>query len=83
MNHNDIEKIHAILISLSSSQRKQLIAEVRRQGIPLRDIQPYAYAEAPGIPHIFLYFDDDKTPHPYFSVEKEIWDTIYNNIINL
>lgn len=70
---SDIQTLHARLSSLTARQRKRLVASLRGQGIPLRDIRPFVYPEAPGIKHIFLYFEGKDEAVPYFEVEKEMW----------
>lgn len=82
MNNHDITHIHSILSQLTSAQRKRLVKSIRERGIPLREIQPYTYAETPGIKHVFLYFEGEKKPTPYFLVEKEIWEEICRIILS-
>lgn len=81
MNTYSITHIHALLSSLSPARRKQLVQTIRQGGIPLRDIRPYAYPQAPGIKHVFLYFDGQSEPVPYFEADSQVWHTICEAIL--
>lgn len=44
-------------------------------------IQPYAYSEAPGIKHLFFYFEGSREAVPYFLLEPSVWQTVQKEIM--
>ena len=65
-------------------ERKVFLQALQCQGLRITDIAYYAYPEAPGIKHVFFYFEGEKEPVPYFMLEKEILlkiqDLIYEKV---
>ena len=62
---------------LTKKQRQQLLAALQSQGINIVKIEAYEYADAPGIKHLFFYFEEDsKKAIPYFMLDSEVWEEI-------
>ena len=49
--------------------------------LPIVRIQPYAYSEAPGIKHLFFYFEGSREAVPYFLLEPSVWQTVQKEIM--
>ena len=80
----DINTIYTKYKLLTKKQRQQLLAALQSQGINIVKIEAYEYADAPGIKHLFFYFEKDrKKAVPYFMLEKEIWKEIQQCIIKI
>ena len=83
MTH-DINTIYTKYKQLSKKQRQQPLAALQPQGINIVKIEAYEYSDAPGIKHLFFYFEEDrKKAVPYFMLEKEIWKEIQQCIIKI
>lgn len=79
----DISTVYSHYKRLSAKQRSRLLASLHEQGIHVKSIEAYEYADAPGIKHMFFYFSDaPKAAIPYFLLEPEIWATIQESIMN-
>lgn len=73
----DINTIYTKYKQLTKKQRQQLLAALKSQGINIVKIEAYEYADAPGIKHLFFYFEEDsKKAIPYFMLESEVWEKI-------
>lgn len=80
----DINTIYTKYKQLTKKQRQQLLTALQSQGINIVKIEAYEYADAPGIKHLFFYFEEDrKKAVPYFMLEKEIWKEIQQCIIKI
>ena len=80
----DINTIYTKYKLLTKKQRQQLLATLRSQGINIVKIEAYEYADAPGIKHLFFYFEEDrKKAVPYFMLDYNTWEQILNEIIYL
>lgn len=80
----DINTIYTKYKLLTKKQRQRLLATLQSQGINIVKIEAYEYADAPGIKHLFFYFEEDrKKAVPYFMLEKEIWKEIQQCIIKI
>lgn len=44
-------------------------------------LQPYAYSEAPGIKHLFFYFEGSREAVPYFLLEPSVWQTVQRELM--
>ena len=73
----DINTIYTKYKQLTKKQRQQLLAALQSQGINIVKIEAYEYADAPGIKHLFFYFEEDsKKAIPYFMLDSEVWEKI-------
>lgn len=73
----DINTIYTKYKQLTKKQRQQLLAALQSQGIDIVQIEAYEYADAPGIKHLFFYFEEDsKKAIPYFMLDSEVWEEI-------
>lgn len=80
----DINTIYTKYKLLTKKQRQQLLATLQSQGINIVKIEAYEYADAPGIKHLFFYFEEDrKKAVPYFMLDYNTWEQILNEIIYL
>ena len=80
----DINTIYTKYKQLTKKQRQQLLAALQSQGIDIVQIEAYEYADAPGIKHLFFYFEEDrKKAVPYFMLDYNTWEQILNEIIYL
>ena len=80
----DINTIYTKYKQLTKKQRQQLLAALQSQGINIVKIEAYEYADAPGIKHLFFYFEEDrKKAVPYFMLDYNTWEQILNEIIYL
>lgn len=80
----DINTIYTKYKLLTKKQRQQLLATLQSQGINIVKIEAYEYPDAPGIKHLFFYFEEDrKKAVPYFMLDYNTWDQILNEIIYL
>ena len=62
---------------LTKKQRQQLLTALQLQGINIVKIEAYEYADAPGIKHLFFYFEEDnRKAIPYFMLDSEVWEKI-------
>lgn len=80
MKYDNINSVYEAYKSLGRAQRRQLVADLCAQGIRLRRIEAYTYPEAPGIKHLFFYFEHQKEAVPYFMLEPDIWKTVCDTI---
>lgn len=78
MKQFDIEKVYEAYIHLDKAQRKELIARLNAEGIPVLRIEAYTYKDAPGIKHLFFYMKGSKDAEPYFMMDKKVLDIIQN-----
>ena len=80
----DINTIYTKYKLLTKKQRQQLLDTLQSQGINIVKIEAYEYADAPGIKHLFFYFEEDrKKAVPYFMLDYNTWEQILNEIIYL
>lgn len=67
---------------LTKKQRQQLLTALQSQSINIVKIEAYEYADAPGIKHLFFYFEEDcRKAIPYFMLDNDIWEQIQLFII--
>ena len=80
----DINTIYTKYEQLTKKQRQQLLAALQSQGINIVKIEAYEYADAPGIKHLFFYFEEDsKKAIPYFILDKKVWEEIQMAIMKI
>lgn len=72
-------QLYIYLKSLSKAEMRQLISDLRTQGIPVKSIRPYAYPEMPKAFHILFSFDDSNEELDYFQLSP----SLYLHILNL
>lgn len=78
----DINTIYTKYKQLTKKQRQQLLAALQSEGINIVKIEAYEYADAPGIKHLYFYFEEDsKKAIPYFMLDSEIWEKISSHIM--
>lgn len=76
MTYN-IKDIYAHYKSLTKKQQREIIDTLQSQGINIVEIEAYEYSDAPGIKHLFFYFEEDrKKAVPYFMLDSEAWEKI-------
>lgn len=78
MKQFDIERVYEAYTKLDKVQRKELIARLNAEGIPVSKIEAYTYKDAPGIKHLFFYLEGNKEAVPYFMMDKKVLDIIQN-----
>ena len=78
MKQFDIERVYEAHTKLDKAKRKELIARLNAEGIPVSKIEAYAYKDAPGIKHLFFYMKGSKEAVPYFMMDKEVLDIVQN-----
>ena len=76
MKTYDIDTLYQKYKSLNKRQRVRLLSRLQARGIAIVRIQPYAYSEAPGIRHLFFYFEGSPEAVPYFLLEPSVWQTV-------
>lgn len=83
MKQFDIERVYEAYTKLDKAQRKEIIARLNAEGIPVSKIEAYTYKDAPGIKHLFFYLEGHKEAVPYFMMDKEVLDLVQNYCLNL
>lgn len=78
MKQFDIERVYEAYTKLDKAQRKELIARLNAEGIPVSKIEAYTYKDAPGIKHLFFYMKGNKVAVPYFMMDKKVLDIVQN-----
>ena len=77
--------LYILLIFLLQQRRSYfLFFEAIRQNWMLTAIvriQPYAYSEAPGIKHLFFYFEGSREAVSYFLLESSVWQAVQKEIM--
>lgn len=76
MKTYDIDTLYQKYKSLNKRQRVRLLSRLQARGIAIVRIQPYAYSEAPGIRHLFFYFEGSPEAVPYFLLEPSVWQAV-------
>ena len=77
----DINTIYTMYKQLTKKQRQQHLTALQSQGINIVKIEAYEYADAPGIKHLFFYFEEDrKKAIPYFMLDSEVWKKFCNSL---
>ena len=82
MKQFDIEKVYEAYTKLDNAQRKELIARLNAEGIPVSRIETYTYKDAPGIKHLFFYLEGNKEAVPYFMMDKEVLSVVQELILD-
>lgn len=72
MKEFDVKRFFDSYSKKNRRERKAFLQALRCQGLHITDIACYTYSEAPGIKHVFFYFEGKKEPVPYFMLEKEV-----------
>lgn len=81
MKSYDIDTLYQKYKSLNKRQRVRLLSRLQAQGIAIVRIQPYAYSEAPGIKHLFFYFEGKREAVPYFLLEPSVWQAVQRELM--
>lgn len=81
MKSYDIDTLYQKYKSLNKRQRVRLLSRLQAQGIAIVRILPYAYSEAPGIKHLFFYFEGKREAVPYFLLESSVWQTVQRELM--
>lgn len=76
MKSYDIDTLYQKYKSLNKRQRNLLLSRLQARGIAIVRIEPYAYSEAPGIKHLFFYFEGSREAVPYFLLEPSVWQVV-------
>lgn len=80
MRQFDIGEICAAYSVMNKRQRKMIIRQLREKGIDVASIDCFTYADAPGIPQMYVRFGNNKEYLPYFMLPErqleEIRDVI-------
>ena len=82
MKQFDIERVYEAYTKLDKAQRKELIARLNAEGIPVSKIEAYTYKDAPGIKHLFFYMKGSKDAVPYFMMDKEVQSVVQELILD-
>lgn len=81
MTYN-IKDIYTHYKNLTKKQRTEVLASLQSQGFNIVRIEAYEYADAPGIKHMFFYFEEDKNKAvPYFMLDTEVWERVQREIM--
>lgn len=80
MKQFDIERVYEAYTKLDKAQRKELIARLNAEGIPVLRIEAYTYKDAPGIKHLFFYLEDSNKIIPYYLLPLKYLKLIENEI---
>ena len=73
MEHFDIKQVYNNYIKLNKAQRKSVLLQLQKEGIPIKAIEAYTYPEAPGLVHLFFHFEGTAEGIPYFQLtEKQL-----------
>lgn len=73
MEHFDIKQVYNKYIKLNKAQRKSVLLQLQKEGIPVKAIEAYTYSEAPGLVHLFFHFEGTSEGIPYFQLtEKQL-----------
>ena len=79
---SEILTIYSRYRQLTQKQRRHLLAALQQQGISVIRIEAYEYPDAPGIKHMFFYFQDSpQNPIPYFLLPPQLWQTIQDCVM--
>lgn len=81
MKTYDIDTLYQKYKSLNKRQRVRLLSRLQARGIAIVRIEPYAYFEAPGIKHLFFYFEGSREAVPYFLLEPSVWQTVQRELM--
>ena len=81
MKSYDIDTLYQKYKSLNKRQRVRLLSRLQARGIAIVRIQPYAYSEAPGIKHLFFYFEGKREAVPYFLLESSVWQAVQRELM--
>ena len=55
-----------------------LLSQITKSVFGRLQIEAYEYADAPGIKHLFFYFEEDsRKAIPYFMLDSEVWEKIF------
>ncbi len=81
MKSYDIDTLYQKYKSLNKRQRVRLLSRLQAQGIAIVRIQPYVYPEAPGIKHLFFYFEGSREAVPYFLLESSVWQAVQRELM--
>lgn len=82
MKQFDIERVYEAYTKLDKAQRKELIARLNAEGIPVSKIEAYTYKDAPGIKHLFFYFKNSTKNVPYYLIPEDHLNTIQKIILS-
>ena len=83
MKSYDIDTLYQKYKSLNKRQRVRLLSRLQARGIAIVRIEPYAYSEAPGIKHLFFYFEGSREAVPYFLLEPSVWQTVQTVLMEI
>lgn len=83
MKSYDIDTLYQKYKSLNKRQRVRLLSRLQARGIAIVRIQPYAYSEAPGIKHLFFYFEGSREAVPYFLLESSVWQAVQRELMKI
>lgn len=73
MEHFDIKQVYNNYIKLNKAQRKSVLLQLQKEGIPVKAIEAYTYPETPGLVHLFFHFEGMSEGIPYFQLtEKQL-----------
>lgn len=81
MKSYDIDTLYQKYKSLNKRQRVRLLSRLQAQGIAIVRILPYAYSEAPGIKHLFFYFEGSREAVPYFLLKSSVWQAVQRELM--
>lgn len=81
MKQFDIERVYEAYTKLDKVQRKELIARLNSEGIPVLRIEAYIYKDAPGIKHLFFYLEGNKGAVPYFMMDMDMLNIVQEQIL--
>ncbi len=82
MEHFDIKQIYDKYIQLNKAQRKNVLLQLRQEGMPIKAIEAYTYPEAQGLVHLFFYFEGTPEGIPYFQLTEKQLEIVRNSILH-
>lgn len=72
MEKSDVNILFDKCSKMSARERRKLTAALQAEGIGIVRIECYAYPDAPGIKHVFFYFQGSREPVPYFMLDEAL-----------
>lgn len=80
MEHFDIKQVYNNYIKLNKAQRKSVLRQLQKEGIPVKAIEAYTYPEAPGLVHLFFHFEGMSEGIPYFQLTEKQLEMVKNTM---
>ena len=83
MEHFDIKQVYNNYIKLNKAQRKSVLRQLQKEGIPVKAIEAYTYLETPGLVHLFFHFEGMSEGIPYFQLTEKQLEIVRITILEI